>query len=91
MVGNLKNGVLYQCHSAGHRSEATLLQILTPAQASRYLNWYRENKHRCADLLGSKPRGRGNENHVSSYDNSLNEVCEQLTEAMKINTKQVIA
>ena len=88
MVDNLKNGVLYQCHSAGHRSEAALLQVLTPAQASRYLEWYRQNKLRCVNLLGSNQRRGINENQYRSYDNSLNDVCQQLTDAMNINIKQ---
>jgi hypothetical protein len=88
MVNNLKNGVLYQCHSAGHRSEAALLQVLTPAQTGRYLAWHRENKSRCVNLLDSSPRSGANDHQFRSYDNSLNDVCQQLTEAMKINTKQ---
>merc|ERR1712038_203007 len=52
-VSSLLNGILYQSHSAAHRNEIGLLQILTPAQALRFLKWFIANKERCTRLFGS--------------------------------------
>ena len=51
MVSNLRNGVLCQSHSAAHRNEIGLLQILTKAQAIAFLEWFLANKERCIKLF----------------------------------------
>ena len=51
---SLKHGVLYAGHSSAHRSEGALLDILTPEQSARYLQWYAANKDRCDRITRSK-------------------------------------
>ena len=51
---SLKHGILYQGHSSAHRSERALLDILTPEQSARYLQWYAANKDRCSRIISSK-------------------------------------
>lgn len=58
MVRSLKHGILYQGHSSAHRSEVALLDILTPEQSARYLQWTAANKDRCDRILGNKVGGR---------------------------------
>ena len=58
MVRSLKHGILYQGHSSAHRSEVALLDILTPEQSARYLQWAAANKDRCERILKNKVGGR---------------------------------
>jgi hypothetical protein len=100
MVSNLKHGTLYQSHSAAHRNETGLLQILTTEQALAYINWISMNRERCKKLF-SLDQNRSKNNQVNgSHDSvegsegieggglknsdSLSDMCKQLTEAMMI-------
>lgn len=58
MARSLKHGILYQGHSSAHRSEVALLDILTPEQSARYLQWTAANKDRCERILRNKVGGR---------------------------------
>ena len=51
---SLKNSIFYSGHSSAHRSEGALLDILTPEQSARYLQWYAANKDRCDRIIKSK-------------------------------------
>lgn len=56
---SLKNGILYGGHSSAHRIEGALLDILTPEQSARYLQWYAANKDRCDRIIKSKVKSNG--------------------------------
>mmetsp|Transcript_12497 Transcript_12497/g.18935 ORF Transcript_12497/g.18935 Transcript_12497/m.18935 type:complete len:784 (-) Transcript_12497:31-2382(-) len=100
MVSSLQNGILYQSHSAAHRNEVGLLQVLTPDQALRFLHWFALNKDRCTKLFGLHPQklktngtdglynkegvGCPGERGYMKPSDSLNDICKQLTEAMMI-------
>lgn len=60
MATTLKTGVLFQCHSAAHRNEVALLDILTPTQSARFLEWFLLNKDRCRGIIA-----KGNNNTSS--------------------------
>ncbi len=100
MVSSLRNGTLYQSHSAAHRNQIGLLDTLTPHQTIAFLKWFASNKERCMKLFGLKGRptnmptikkedddisGSGeDESGVMKNSDSLNDICKQLTEALKI-------
>lgn len=89
---NLKNGVLYQSHSASERNEAALLRVLTPSQTSRFQQWIMANQSRCQKILGAnsieiKTTSNCSPRDKSVNDLSLSDVCKQLTEALKISRK----
>lgn len=100
MVSNLKNGILCQSRSVSKRNEKALLEILTPAQAARFLQWFIANKERCSKLFGIKlgidlagEAGVKRSANFASEDTSLNHqslssVCQKLTEALKISRKE---
>ena len=97
MVSSLQNGVLYQSHSAAHRNIVGLLQILTPDQALRFLQWFVLNKSRCVKLfrlqqekseskgIDSVRNGDGSrspcESGTMKTSDSLSDICKQLTGA----------
>lgn len=90
MSRSLKHGVLYQGHSAAHRNEAALLDVLTPEQSARYLQWFRANKGRCERLFGSK---RGEESTTNAAgtemrDMSLDAICQQLNDALNLRKQE---
>jgi len=99
MVTSLKNGVLYQSHSASQRNETALLRILNPSQTAQFQQWLLTNKSRCIKLFDVKNTKIEEQNtglniasNFYSGDNSRNDaslscVCEQLTEALKITRK----
>ncbi len=66
MVSSLQNGILYQSHSAAHRNEVGLLQVLTPDQALRFLRWFILNKKRCVRLFGSQQQQKQKQKSESS-------------------------
>merc|ERR1719491_2582972 len=53
MSSSLKDGVLYQSHSASERNETALLRILTPSQTARFQKWIIANRSRCNTLFGN--------------------------------------
>jgi len=65
---SLKNGILYQGHASAHRSEAALLNILTPEQSARYLQWIAANKDRCDRIIRNKVKSRGTASEATSLD-----------------------
>ena len=90
---NLKNGVLYQSHSASERNEAALLRVLTPSQTARFQQWMMVNQPRCRKLFGANSQHIETTNNClqkdkAASDLTLSNVCEQLSEAMRI-TKRV--
>eukprot|EP01083_Nonionella_stella_P287833 979866_1 len=100
LVSNIRDGILSHCKTSSNLNELHLLQILTPAQSIRFLEWQLRNKSRCQKLLakqmfdGVSPNdetfqdGYGNNDQSflpkTKSDHSLNEVCEKLTEAVNI-------
>jgi len=99
MASRLKNGVLYQSHSATERNANALIEVLTPSQAARFQEWLIANKSRCNTLLGVSNTNTEENNIVlktasgcftsdtSLKDLSMSSVCQQLTEALKITRK----
>lgn len=96
MVTSLKDGVLYQSHSASQRNETALLRILTPSQTARFQQWVLTNKSRCIKLkkrkieeenAGINVASNSSLGDVSRNDISLSCLCKQLTEALKITRK----
>ena len=75
---SLKHGVLYNSHSSAHRSEAALLDILTPEQSARYLQWFAANKDRCDQIIRSKAKN----NEVSTDAASLDALSQRLNDAL---------
>merc|ERR1719491_1287291 len=114
MSSSLKDGVLYQSHSASERNETALLRILTPSQTARFQRWIVANRTRCNRAFGGNtnrtsepvtevengdgvPCSDGGAGHVGldagtggsfSGDPSLSNVCERLTEALKIGREE---
>lgn len=93
MVSKLRDGLLSHCCSTSNLNELQLLQILTPAQSIRFLQWYMANKDRCKKLIGTRVQcdaganaeGQGDDSlPKNASTDSLIEVCQRLTEAMKI-------
>ncbi len=95
MVTKLSDGLLTRCNSTSNLNELHLLQILTPAQSIRFLEWYMNNKDRCKRLIGTRiqrnsvgdkegPTGTDSSLPKNASNDSLIEVCQRLTEAMKI-------
>lgn len=77
MVSNLRDGLLSHCNSIANHNEVGLLQILTPLQSIRFLEWFLRNKSRCSNLLLSRrqienspvPIRNSNEYSVMVHDN----------------------
>jgi len=100
MSSSLKDGVLYQSHSASERNETALLRILTPSQTARFQQWIIANRSRCNKLFGNNQMTTEEEKdglpnpsiclarNNSQIDPSLSSVCQQLTEALKITKKE---
>jgi len=72
MVSSLRDGIVSRSHSAAHRNEVGLLQVLTPAQSHRFLKWFLANKHRCSKLLGQMEKQQ-QEQQQQQKNNDLNE------------------
>lgn len=102
MASSLKDGVLYQSHSASEKNETALLRILTPEQTTRFQRWMVANRSRCRKVFGCSNMRIAGEDHVgllpamsdnclaerhSRNDSSLSGVCQQLTGALKITKK----
>lgn len=85
MVSSLKDSLLTNSRSVTNRNEIALLQILTPAQSLRYLEWFLRNKNRCSKLLANTNNKRGgvdheNTNVMMKKAESMTELRKQLTE-----------
>ncbi len=97
MVSNLRDGTLFQSQIAAHRNQMGLLDILSPQQTIVFLKWLATNKERCVKLFGLErtsmaaeinreeddDTSAGNGDGMMKSD-SLNDICNQLTEALKI-------
>ncbi len=100
LVSNIRDGILSHCKTSSNLNELHLLQILTPAQSIRFLEWQLRNKSRCQKLIAKQmfdggspsneafPDGYGNNDQnflpKTKSDHSLNEICEKLTKAVNI-------
>lgn len=91
MISNMKNGVLYQSHATAHRNEAALLQVLTPPQSARFLQWFVKNKDRCRKVFGhhkhttnAKVEQSQGVNGVMDVDQSMTHICQKLMQTMNI-------
>jgi len=54
LVSNIRDGILSHCKTSSNLNELHLLQILTPAQSIRFLEWQLRNKIRCQKLLAKQ-------------------------------------
>ena len=89
MVSSLKDSLLTNSRSVTNRNEIALLQILTPAQSLRYLEWFLRNKNRCSKLLANtNNNGGGGVDHEST--NFMMKKAESMTELRKQLTETKI-
>jgi len=84
-VSKLKADLLSHSSSVAHQNEIALLQILTPSQSIRFLEWFLRNKNRCAALISKSDRVSNAYFESGSLpkansDHSLNDFCQQLTD-----------
>ena len=99
MFSSLRHGTLYQSQTAAHRNEIGLLDILTPEQTVAFLKWLDRNKERCMKLFALEKSSKstqtikkedddstlaGNGIGLMKTSDSLNDICNQLTEALMI-------
>lgn len=89
MSRSLKHGVLYQGHSAAHRNESLLLDILTPEQSARFLSWFQANKGKCKNVLlvGGEER-KTITSAAAGSEMNLDEICEQLNNALNLRNQE---
>jgi len=80
MSSNLKKGILSHCHSVSHKTETSLLHILTPEQSARFSKWFVLNKDRCRSIANMDK-----EKQNFSGETSLNELCVQLDQSLNIH------
>lgn len=100
LVSNIRDGILSHCKNSSNLNELHLLQILTPAQSIRFLEWHLRNKGRFQKLFAKQMFDAGSPSDEASQDaygnnsqgylpktnsdHSLNEVCQKLTQAVNI-------
>lgn len=51
VVSSLQQSLLVHCNSVANQNKTALLQILTPNQAIRFLDWFLRNRDRCARMI----------------------------------------
>ncbi len=66
MISNLKEAFKRQCNSVTNQNELALLQILTPAQSLRFLEWFLRNKNRCSRILTKDGCSSSNDGGVTN-------------------------
>jgi len=88
IIASIKESLLAHSISVANQNEIALLQVLTPSQSSRFLEWNLRNKGKCAKLLGCRgdeSRGRSELGlPKADSEHSLSDFCKQLTDTMKI-------
>lgn len=88
MVETIEQSLLLHSASVASKNETALLQILTPAQSIRFMEWFIRNKDRCKKVLKKEFEIPGNSEpgklpKVTS-DQSLSDFCKLLTDNLKI-------
>ena len=89
MISQFKKGMVFQSHSAAKRNTRALVDILTPEQSKRFLQ-YRVKNSRKLDQLFAKKFSSSSQVSSSSTtaSSSLNEICEKLTNALNLPTQE---
>jgi len=80
MATNVRKGVLFQAHAASMRANTTLLDILTPEQSIKYLQWMETNRERCRDTIQQR---RQNTDVVMTKETTLSDICKRLDEVLR--------
>lgn len=90
VMKRLQESLLAHSTSVAHQYESALLQILTPTQSTRFLEWFLRNRDRCARMIDntnvitkvSPPVCNVQLNEQlpkANSDHSLNDICKHLT------------
>lgn len=80
MALTLKKGVVGHSGTVSKRRQAALMDVLTPEQSVKFLNWIDKNKSRCRSLGILQEADTAPIPHSSSLD----ELCLQLDRSLKI-------
>lgn len=90
VMKQLQESLLSHSTTVAHQNESALLQILTPTQSTRFLEWFLRNRDRCARMIDktdfstavSPPVCNVQLNEQlpkANSDHSLNDICKHLT------------
>lgn len=79
MAINVRKGVLFQAHAASMRANTTLLDILTPEQSIKYLQWMAVNRDKCRGTLHQQTE----RNVEMSNNETLSDICKRLDEVLR--------
>lgn len=82
MATNVRKGILFQAHAASMRANTTLLDILTPEQSIKYLQWMSANRERCRETLQVQRNGEAGMMNTAT----LSDICKRLDEVLRFPT-----
>lgn len=77
---HLQNAMLCHTQLSSQRNQKLLLDVLTPEQTSRFLEWMKSNKEKCKPLMEKKLRRDHNAECSLESDSTLVAVYRQLEE-----------
>lgn len=80
MATNVRKGVLFQAHAASMRTNTALLDILTPEQSIKYLQWMSANRDRCRETLQQR---QSKDDVVMNKETTLSDICKRLDEVLR--------
>lgn len=80
MATNLRKGVLFQAHAASMRTNTTLLDILTPEQSIKYLQWMATNREKCREKIQQQ---RHDDDVAMTKETTLSDICNRLDEVLR--------
>lgn len=81
MAMNLKKGLLLHTHATAARSENTLLRILSPQQAAKFLQWSSRNRERWQQKLQAPDQ---QQQQALADTSSLADLCKRLDDALRL-------
>jgi hypothetical protein len=84
----LKEGIQGYNDAIRNRREKALLSVMSPTQTIAYLQWLKANRGRCSRLSSIQASRRRLD---SANEVSLNELCDQLEKALKIQSDRRVS
>ena len=90
MISQFKKGMVFQSHSAAKRNTRAIVDILTPEQSKRFLEYRVKNSRKLNQLFAKKFSSSSSKapSSSTSSSSSLNEICEKLTNALNLPTQE---